>query len=271
MKRFGLNDYTYNLLIEYFKSKPDIKVVRIFGSRVLGTARKNSDIDFFVECTCSDDEFRNMTSDLNLMRQPYDIDLINLNTEISSGIHFIKCSYYDSEVFYKRKDYFQDETYTEKFVQEHEKGNVVRWKYRFETAFIRVYKDFKIENEQLLRKINFGQIDVNEQIDFFRKFKNLFQGCWKTLKDYLNEYEVKCLMPRDILIESSKLGIVNDYNIWSDMIFDFNIMTDEFFVTINEELIYRLENKYLPEIEKLYTYLQEQYEKGTKNKYSLFD
>ena len=269
--KFGLNDYVYNLIIDFFKSKSEIKEARIYGSRVLGNARKSSDIDFFVECTCDDKTINVYKKEINNLRHPYNIDLINLNTDIPSGIHFIKCSYDDSELFYRRNNYFNEENHTEDSILSREKENVVRWKYRFETAFIRVYKEFEIANNQLLENIKENSFDINRQINFFVQFKNLFKGCWKTLKDYLKENGNNILLPRDILIEASKQGLINNYQIWSDIIYDFNIMTDEPFVTINDELIYRLETIYLPEIQKLYEKLYEQYKTGYQNKYSLFN
>lgn len=46
--KFGLNDRTTSELFEYFKSKPEIKKVVVYGSRAKGNFKNGSDIDFAV-------------------------------------------------------------------------------------------------------------------------------------------------------------------------------------------------------------------------------
>lgn len=48
MLDFGLPKQTIDCLIEYFKSKPAIDKVLIFGSRTKGNFRNGSDIDFAI-------------------------------------------------------------------------------------------------------------------------------------------------------------------------------------------------------------------------------
>ena len=45
---FGLPQRTIDELISYFKNKPEIELVKIFGSRAKNTSRNGSDIDFAI-------------------------------------------------------------------------------------------------------------------------------------------------------------------------------------------------------------------------------
>ncbi len=48
MDKFGLPKRTVNELINYFKSKPEIEMIKIYGSRVTGRYHNGSDIDFAI-------------------------------------------------------------------------------------------------------------------------------------------------------------------------------------------------------------------------------
>ena len=272
MEQFGLDDYSYNLLIDYFKSKPKIKIVRIFGSRSRGQSKKCADLDFFVEGPISDDEIYQYKKEIENLRHPYCIDLVSLNTEIPSGIHFIKCSFKYSKYFYRRSDYFSDESYNEMNTTSTEEiDSSIRWKYCFERSFVRVLNDFKTDYGVMKNQLKMGIYDIHTQIAMFTEFKKVFEGIWKTLKYYLKENKLAYeSMPRNVFKAAEKFGVIDNYKIWSDMIYDFNIMTDEPFINTKDELIYRLENIYLPEIEKLFEYLSEKYEQGIQNEISTF-
>ena len=48
MNKFGLPERTVNELLEYFKSKPEVEKVMVYGSRAKGNFKNGSDIDFAV-------------------------------------------------------------------------------------------------------------------------------------------------------------------------------------------------------------------------------
>ena len=74
MNDFGLPKRTINELIEYFKSKPYIEKVYIYGSRAKGTYKNGSDIDFAVWCS-EHDKFIRIASDLDDLPTPYKFDV----------------------------------------------------------------------------------------------------------------------------------------------------------------------------------------------------
>lgn len=85
MNNFGLPQRTIDELIAYFKTKPEIKLVKIFGSRAKGTYRNGSDIDFAI---WSDDNenFSRISGELDDLPTPYKFDVINYKTLSHEGM-----------------------------------------------------------------------------------------------------------------------------------------------------------------------------------------
>ena len=96
---FGLSERTINELLEYFKSKPEIELVKIYGSRAKGTFHKGSDIDFAI---LSDDSeyFYRISAELDSLSTPYKYDIINYKTLSHLGMK--KSIDNDGVIFYKR-------------------------------------------------------------------------------------------------------------------------------------------------------------------------
>lgn len=75
---FGLQSRTINEIWEYFKSKPEIEKVIIYGSRAKGTYHNGSDIDFAVWTT--NDNISKIAQELDDLPTPYKFDVVNYNT-----------------------------------------------------------------------------------------------------------------------------------------------------------------------------------------------
>lgn len=274
MNKFGLDDYTYDLLINFFKSKPEIKIVRIFGSRVMGKSRKASDLDMLVEGTYDAQTLTSYVDEINALRHPYRIDLIDMNTENLLDETFVCRNHSTSEYFYNSKDYYPTDDYTEKgcptkegyvyhgeFYTDPTKNDKKRWQYRYKGIFCNRYDNLKEKWTKFLSAGEINNQDINFQIKIFESFKGVFEGAWKTIKDFYKEQGVKMFMPREILKKAHEDGIISDYKVWSDMIYDFNIMTDYQFFYIKDELLYRLKAKYLHAIDEFDKYFSDLYEK----------
>jgi len=259
MNKFGLDDYTYNLLIEYFKSKPSIKFVRIFGSRVLGKSRYSSDFDFLMEGTFPPFMVPIFIQEINKLKHPYRIDLLDINSTEPDDETFISRNFAISKYFYKAIDYFPLDTYEEKGYSNIQGNDKKRWQYRYKGNFCRKYKILKQDLAELNNQIELGEEVIDFQIKFFENFKALFEGVWKTLKDYYKEQGIKIFMPRQLLKRAVADGILPDFDVWSMMIYDFNVMTDEPYVSVKDELIYRLKNNYLRAIEDFNNYFSKLY------------
>lgn len=76
MTDFGLSERTISELLQYFKTKPFIEKVCIYGSRSKGTYHIGSDVDFAI-WTDEHDRFRHISSELDDLPTPYKFDVID--------------------------------------------------------------------------------------------------------------------------------------------------------------------------------------------------
>ena len=77
---FGLNDRTIKLLQNFFSGFPEIREVKIYGSRAKGNYRKGSDIDFAL---FGDIDFRllsKIASEIDELPTPYKYDVTDYKT-----------------------------------------------------------------------------------------------------------------------------------------------------------------------------------------------
>ena len=75
-RRVGLPQRTIDELSAYFKAKPEIEKVLIFGSRAKGTFRNGSDIDLAIWAHNSD-TFFSIAGELDNLSTPYKFDVID--------------------------------------------------------------------------------------------------------------------------------------------------------------------------------------------------
>ncbi len=99
MLDFGLPRQTIDCLIEYFKSKPAIDKVLIFGSRAKGNFRNGSDIDFAI-WTNDHENFHRIYGELDDLPTPYKFDVIDYKTLSHEGMKNSINS--DGILFYQR-------------------------------------------------------------------------------------------------------------------------------------------------------------------------
>ena len=81
---FGLSPRTKNEILEYFKSKPEIEKVIIYGSRAKGTFHNGSDIDFAI--ISNKDNILTIAQELDDLPTPYKFDVINYKTITHTGL-----------------------------------------------------------------------------------------------------------------------------------------------------------------------------------------
>jgi len=98
--KFGLPDRTVKELFEYFKSKPGVKKVVIFGSRAKGNYKNGSDIDFAVWTEGKSAYDLRIEAELDDLETPYMFDVIDYNALSHAGM---KASIdKDGVVFYEK-------------------------------------------------------------------------------------------------------------------------------------------------------------------------
>ncbi|MDP3975544.1 MAG: nucleotidyltransferase domain-containing protein [bacterium] len=88
----GLEDVDFNLIIDFFRSIPNVEEAIVFGSRALGNARRGSDIDLALKgAKLQPDECVSIRQQLNEEHPlPYFFDVIHYatitNSELKSHI-----------------------------------------------------------------------------------------------------------------------------------------------------------------------------------------
>lgn len=100
MTDFGLPQRTIDELIAYFKSKPFIEKVCIFGSRVKGNYTNGSDIDLAI-WTDSPETFQRIWGELDDLPTPYKFDVIDFKNLTHQGM--INSIEKDGIVFYQKE------------------------------------------------------------------------------------------------------------------------------------------------------------------------
>lgn len=95
---FGLPERTINELLEYFKSKPEIEKVVVYGSRAKGTYKNGSDIDFAI--WSAKENISKIAIELDELPTPYMFDVIDYKTLSHKNLK--ESIDKDGIVFYKR-------------------------------------------------------------------------------------------------------------------------------------------------------------------------
>ncbi len=96
---FGLPDRTTSELLNYFKSKPEIEKVMIFGSRAKGNYRTGSDIDFAI-WKSNKLSISTIAFELDDLPTPYKFDCIDYKNLEQEGIK--NSIDKDGKLFYKK-------------------------------------------------------------------------------------------------------------------------------------------------------------------------
>ena len=73
----GIYESSYTILINFFKTIPDIEYVWFHGSRAKGNCQPNSDVDLLIDCPL--ELFENIKSMIKTLRIPYRIDISNIH------------------------------------------------------------------------------------------------------------------------------------------------------------------------------------------------
>ncbi|HOK60433.1 MAG: nucleotidyltransferase substrate binding protein [Tenuifilum sp.] len=125
----------------------------------------------------------------------------------------------------------------------------IRWKQRFdnfEKAFLRLKDALRNDSPSELEKAGVIQY-----------FEFTFELGWKTLKDYLQEMGVEARFPRDTIKEAFTNGLIQDGDLWLDMLEKRNQMShtyDEFTANQSFQMV---RDEFIHGIEQLYTKLKD--------------
>jgi len=124
----------------------------------------------------------------------------------------------------------------------------IRWKQRF--------KNFKKAFLLLKETVQIKKPSVAEQAGLIQFFEMTFELAWKTLKDYLEFQKVEAKFPRDAIKQGFKYDLLDDGDMWIDMLEKRNMMAHTYNETdanLALELIY---NQFFEQLELFYNLLE---------------
>ena len=102
MNKFGLPERTIKELLEYFKSKPEVKKVMIYGSRAKGNFKNGSDIDFAVWTDDKSAYELRIEAELDDLETPYMFDVTDYKNLTHEGMK--NSIDRDGVLFYKKEN-----------------------------------------------------------------------------------------------------------------------------------------------------------------------
>ncbi len=126
----------------------------------------------------------------------------------------------------------------------------IRWQQRFQNLE-RAYG-------QLSRGLAITRPSDIEQQGIIQSFEFTFELSWKTLKDYLESQGVVSKFPRDVIKQAFHYQLINDGEIWLDMLAKRNLLAHTYDETIADQAHSLIKEHYAPQIQFLITLLRGQ-------------
>lgn len=130
----------------------------------------------------------------------------------------------------------------------------IRWKQRFEN-FEKAYKTFQRAFDELKTQKN----NFLYKIGYIKSYEMIFELSWKTMKDFLSYAQgVQITFARDILKEAFANEIIENWDMWIQMLEDRNLTVHTYNEDTANLVIKKIEKDYSPVITQLYNYLKGQ-------------
>lgn len=124
----------------------------------------------------------------------------------------------------------------------------IRWKQRFE-HFSNALKLLNIAVA-----MDFEKMDDLQKEGFVQRFEFTHELAWKLMKDYLNyqgNFEING--SRDATREAFKVGLIQDGNVWMDMIKSRNLSSHTYDEATLREILENVSKKYIEEFNLFFT------------------
>lgn len=90
-----------------------------------------------------------------------------------------------------------------------------------------------------------------------QRFEFTFELLWKTLKMFLEYQGIDVKSPRDSLKEAFRMGLIDDEEIYLDMLEDRNLTSHIYDEEVSEEIFKRIKSRYVQLFEKVLKKLYE--------------
>jgi nucleotidyltransferase substrate binding protein (TIGR01987 family) len=130
----------------------------------------------------------------------------------------------------------------------------IRWKQRltnFERA-LRLLREAMAEGPEALNQL--------EKEGVIQRFEYCFELAWKTVKDYMEASGVvfDVVMPRQVIKEAFAAKVLNDGATWIAMLDHRNLLSHTYNPVVFEQAVAAIHQRYLPQLELLHTFLQQE-------------
>lgn len=130
----------------------------------------------------------------------------------------------------------------------------IRWKQRltnFERA-LRLLREAMAEGPEALNQL--------EKEGVIQRFEYCFELAWKTMKDYMEASGVvfDVVMPRQVIKEAFAAKVLNDGATWIAMLDHRNLLSHTYNPVVFEQAVAAIHQRYLPQLEQLHTFLQQE-------------
>jgi len=114
--------------------------------------------------------------------------------------------------------------------------------------------------EKALKKLKEGVKVAQTEIErdgVIQRFEFTFELFWKTLKIILQYKGIEARSPRSAIKEGFRAGLLDDDEIFLDMLEDRNLTSHIYEESTAEEIFKRIKQVYTPSLEKALTWLKE--------------
>ena len=119
----------------------------------------------------------------------------------------------------------------------------IRWKQRLEN----LRRAFSLLEEAILDP----ELNRLEMEGLVQRFEFTWELCWKTLKDYLEAQGTIVMFPRDTIKEAFRAGLIQEGDIWMEMMEKRNLMSHTYDELIFLQIISAIKVQYYPAIKTL--------------------
>ncbi|MGL5950499.1 MAG: HI0074 family nucleotidyltransferase substrate-binding subunit, partial [Cetobacterium sp.] len=192
---YGLSDSDFYSIIEILKSHtPDIKWVKIFGSRAREDFKKNSDIDLAV--ALKKDVLLDLKEKFYSSTLGYTIDVID----------------YEKNTNQKLKDYIDKEGKI--IFKTDEKGNTIMNENKLKDKLEDFNKALSRLENSLLKDPHIDDLYLDGTI---QRFEFVYELSWKLMKNFLEFNGIEVSSPRESFRESFKADLISDASEWIKM------------------------------------------------------
>jgi len=132
----------------------------------------------------------------------------------------------------------------------------IRWKQRFENLN-KAYKKFQLVVEAIEKEPE----NKIYQMALVQAFEFVYELSWKTVKDYLLASGVQdANLPRDVIKKGFHYKIIEDGQLWIDMMLDRNILSHTYNEEKAKEISKKICSKYKNAIKQVHKFFEEKTE-----------